>query len=78
MCLKRSLDVDALKLRSWEFLSYRICSVIGSDFFFVNIWELFSLNGLQLYITFMMERDLIKASTGCVLDLAINEEEFSD
>lgn len=66
MCFKRSLDVDALKLRSWEFLSCRICSVIGSEFFSINIWELFSLTDLQLYIIFMLERDLIKAPEGYV------------
>lgn len=55
---KRSLGVDAFKLRSWEFLSQWICLATGVSSFWLNIWELFSLIGLQLYITFMLERGL--------------------
>lgn len=65
MCCKRSLGVGAFKLRSWEFLSQWICLATGVSSFWLNIWELFSLIGLQLYITFMLERGLVSPG-GCL------------
>lgn len=59
ICFKRSLGVDAFKLRSWEFLSRWICLATGVNSFGLDMWELFSLIGLQLYITFMLERGLV-------------------